>query len=185
MEAPLTLLQSPTFTSPFHPCVGQLQISRLAYTMALSWTCCWKPFLQKQGLIKVVFLKPWGFEICEILPSCGFHESQSLTILGKLPYSLLNNRTSFRFNKILDGFLKTQSMERMMFEVLEIIYWSNYHSYFQEGSYSMSQEHWVVGHEHSPLISVFPSGDKASFVASWSSSLQKYTNVPNSHLLQN
>jgi hypothetical protein len=32
---------------------------------------------------------------------------------------------------------------------------------------------------------VFSSGDKSSFVASGSSSLQKYTNVPNPHLLQN
>jgi hypothetical protein len=37
---------------------------------------------------KVVFLKLWGFGICEMLLCCVSHESQSLTVLGKLPYFL-------------------------------------------------------------------------------------------------
>jgi hypothetical protein len=32
---------------------------------------------------KVVFLKPWGFGICEMFPNCGSHESQSLTVFRK------------------------------------------------------------------------------------------------------
>jgi hypothetical protein len=41
--------------------------------------------LSKQATLKVVFLKPHGFRICEMFPSCGSHESQSLTALREPP----------------------------------------------------------------------------------------------------